>query len=44
MMLGITRADVYLLLSQEEIELGQEAEGQNRLLIDLTDTLCAGTT
>jgi len=32
-MLGVTSAEAYLLLSQEEMELGLEVERWNRLLI-----------
>ena len=30
MMLGVTSAEAYLLLNQEEMELGLEVEGRNR--------------
>jgi len=35
MMLGVTSAEAYLLLTQEEMELGLEVEGRNRLLSEL---------
>jgi hypothetical protein len=35
MLLGVTSAEAYLLLNQEEQELGLEVEGRNRLLSEL---------
>jgi hypothetical protein len=35
MLVGVTSAEAYLLLNQEEAELGLEVEGRNRLLSEL---------